>query len=173
MIPVSTFSSLPDTGIEVTLRIHTHVREDAFSLFGFLTQDEKLLFERLISVSGIGPKMGITVLSGLPVAELVGAIRGGNLAQLTRVPGIGKKTAERLVVELRDKLDTIGGKTAPTSTTATPNVVFSAVDEDVLSALVNLGCPRPAAEAAIKKARAAGAPDAFEPLFRRSLELVR
>jgi Holliday junction DNA helicase RuvA len=171
-IPVSTFSSLPETGTEVKLRIHTHVREDALLLFGFLTQDEKLLFERLISVSGVGPKMGITVLSGLPVADLVTSIRTGNLQQLTRVPGIGKKTAERLVVELRDKLDLIAGKPA-TSSTAVPAVPLSAIDEDVLSALINLGCPRPAAEAAIKKARAAGAPDAFEPLFRRALELVR
>jgi Holliday junction DNA helicase RuvA len=171
-IPVSTFSSLPETGTEVKLRIHTHVREDALLLFGFLTQDEKLLFERLISVSGVGPKMGITVLSGLPVADLVTSIRTGNLQQLTRVPGIGKKTAERLVVELRDKLDLIAGKPA-TSSAAVPVVPLSAIDEDVLSALINLGCPRPAAEAAIKKARAAGAPDAFEPLFRRALELVR
>jgi len=171
-IPVSTFSSLPDVGGEVKLRIHTHVREDAIALFGFLTMDEKLLFERLISVSGVGPKLGITVLSGLPVAELVSAIRSGNLQQLTRVPGIGKKTAERLVVELRDKLDLLAGK-APAAATATPSAPLSAVDEDVLSALMNLGCPRPAAEAAIKKARAAGVADAFEPLFRRALELVR
>jgi Holliday junction DNA helicase RuvA len=172
-IPVSTFSSLPETGTEVNLRIHTHVREDALLLFGFLTHDEKMLFERLISVSGVGPKMGITVLSGLPVSDLVTSIRTGNLQQLTRVPGIGKKTAERLVVELRDKLDLIAGKPSTTSSAAAPAVTFSAIDEDVLSALMNLGCPRPAAEAAIKKARAAGAPDAFEPLFRRALELVR
>ncbi|MBV6432730.1 MAG: Holliday junction ATP-dependent DNA helicase RuvA [Bryobacteraceae bacterium] len=169
-IPVSTFSALPETGSEVKLRIHTHVREDAIALFGFLTGEEKLLFEKLISVSGIGPKLAVTVLSGLSVADLAAAIRSSNVAQLTRVPGIGKKTAERLVVELRDKLDMLGGK-APAA--AAPAMVMSAVDEDVLSALVNLGCPRPAAEAAIRKARAAGVAAEFEPLFRRALELVR
>lgn len=168
-IPVSTFSALPETGSEVKLRIHTHVREDAIALFGFLTGEEKLLFEKLISVSGIGPKLAVTVLSGLSVADLAAAIRSSNVAQLTRVPGIGKKTAERLVVELRDKLDMLGGK-APA---AAPAMVMSAVDEDVLSALVNLGCPRPAAEAAIRKARAAGVAAEFESLFRRALELVR
>ncbi len=171
-IPVSTFSALPDPGMEVKLRIHTHVREDAIALFGFFTSEEKGLFERLISVSGIGPKLGITVLSGLPVAELVGAIRSGNLAQLTRVPGIGKKTAERLVLELRDKLEGLGGK-MPAGSPAAPARSLSAVEEDVLSALMNLGCAKPAAEAAIKKARASGAAEAFEPLFRKALELVR
>ena len=150
-IPISTFSKLPENGKEVRLRIHTHVREDAIALFGFLTLDEKHLFERLISVSGVGPKLGVTVLSGLPVSELVAAIRSGNLAQLTRVPGIGKKTAERLVVELRDKLDNLeSGKAAsPTMPAATP---MGQVDEDVLSALINLGCAKPAAEAAVRKA---------------------
>ncbi|MCZ2150233.1 MAG: Holliday junction branch migration protein RuvA [Bryobacterales bacterium] len=170
-IPVSTFSALPGPGSEVKLRIHTHVREDAIALFGFLTPDEKMLFEKLISVSGIGPKLAITVLSGLPVPDLAAAIRSSNVTQLTRVPGIGKKTAERLVVELRDKLEMLGGK-APAAA-ATPAMAMSAVDEDVLSALVNLGCPRPAAEAAIRKARAAGVAAEFEPLFRRALELVR
>lgn len=171
-IPISTFSKLPENGKEVRLRIHTHVREDAIALFGFLTLDEKHLFERLISVSGVGPKLGVTVLSGLPVSELVAAIRSGNLAQLTRVPGIGKKTAERLVVELRDKLDNLeSGKAAsPTMPAATP---MGQVDEDVLSALINLGCAKPAAEAAVRKARAAGAPDQFEPLFRKAMEFVR
>jgi Holliday junction DNA helicase RuvA len=171
-IPVSTFSRLPDSGSEVRLRIYTHVREDTIALFGFLTQEEKHLFERLISVSGVGPKLGITVLSGLPVAELVGAIRGGDLAHLTRVPGIGKKTAERLVLELRDKLDGLGSGRMPASTApvATP---LGQLDEDVLSALINLGCARPAAEAAVRKARAAGVPDQFEPLFRKAMEFVR
>jgi len=172
-IPVSTFSQLPDTGAEVKLRIHTHVREDAIALFGFVTLDEKFLFERLITVSGIGPKLAITVLSGLPVADLVSAIRSGNLQTLTRIPGIGKKTAERLVVELRDKLDTLGVKGVPATATAAASTALSAVDEDVLSALVNLGCPKPAAEAAIRKARAAGVAAEFEPLFRKALELVR
>lgn len=171
-IPVSTYSALPDLGVEVKLRIHTHVREDAIALFGFLTKEEKALFEKLISVSGIGPKLGVTVLSGLPTADLISAIRSGNHQQLTRVPGIGKKTAERLVVELRDKLDLLGG-VGPAPTAAPSGPAFTAVDEDVLSALVNLGCPKPAAEAAIRKARAGGVGDSFEPLFRKALELVR
>jgi len=171
-ISVSTFSSLPNTGTEVRLRIHTIVREDAFLLYGFLSLDEKALFEKLISVSGIGPKLAITVLSGIPVPDLVSAIRGGNVQQLTRVPGIGKKTAERLVVELRDKVDALGSKTAPTAGVPAATAL-TATDEDVLSALVNLGCPRPAAETAIRKARAAGAGEEFEPLFRKALEMVR
>ncbi len=103
-IPISTYAALPEPGQEVRLRIHTHVREDALLLFGFLTADEKMLFERLISVSGIGPKLGITVLSGLPVRDLVAAIRAGEVERLVRIPGVGKKTAERIILELREKL---------------------------------------------------------------------
>ena len=172
-IPISTFSSLPDAGQEVKLRIHTHVREDAIALFGFTTQGEKNLFEKLISVSGIGPKLGITVLSGLQVNDLVTAIRGGDVARLQKVPGIGKKTAERLVLELRDKVDGVGalpGVAAPASPAAR---AFSNVEEDVLSGLMNLGCSRPVAEAALAKAKAAGVPAEFEPLFRRAMELAR
>ena len=170
-IPVSTFTLLPGVDAEVRLRIHTHVREDAFLLYGFLTIEEKLVFERLISVSGIGPKLAIAVLSGLPVDALVTAIRGGDLNRLTKIPGVGKKTAERMVLELRDKLDGIGGASAAVEfprETAT-----SALEQDVISALLNLGCTRPAAEAAVKKARALGVPEEFETLFRKSLELVR
>jgi Holliday junction DNA helicase RuvA len=170
-IPISTFSALPEPGAEVRLRIHTHVREDIIALFGFLTAEEKSLFEKLITVSGVGPKLAVTVLSGLPVADLVAAIRAGNTQTLTRVPGIGRKTAERLVLDLRDKVEAPAGKAA--SASVIPAVALNAVDEDVLSALVNLGCARPAAEAAIRKARSAGAPDEFEPLFRRALEMVR
>ena len=104
MIPVSTFTGLPDTGAEVRLKIHTHVREDALLLYGFLTSDEKTLFEKLIGVSGIGPKLGVTILSGLAAVDLIRAIRGGEVEKLVRIPGIGKKTAERMVLELRDKL---------------------------------------------------------------------
>jgi holliday junction DNA helicase RuvA len=170
-IPISTFSRLPEAGAEVRLRVHTHVREDALSLYGFLTQDEKALFEKLISVSGIGPKLAVTVLSGLAAGDLLAAIRAGDVAKLVRVPGVGKKTAERMVLELRDKLP------APTGDDAAPAASLPEVDQDVLSALLNLGCARPAAEAAVKKARAAAAgaagPADFEPLFRRALELVR
>ncbi|MCC7155693.1 MAG: Holliday junction branch migration protein RuvA [Bryobacterales bacterium] len=170
-IPVSTYSGLPETGAEVRLRIHTHVREDSLALFGFATSEEKTLFEKLISVSGIGPKLAVTVLSGLPAASLVQIIRGGDVQQLVRIPGIGKKTAERIILELRDKLDLLpSGAAAPG---VAPPMPRSAVEEDVLSALVNLGCQRPAAEAALRKALASGIAAEFDPLFRRALELVR
>ncbi len=172
LIPVSTFSALPDAGAEVRLRIYTHVREDALSLYGFLTAEEKSIFEKLISVSGIGPTAAIKVLSGLNTADLVTAIRNGQVDQLVRIPGVGKKTAERMVLELKDKLEGIGAPTRP-GPVATPMAVLSAVEQDVMSALVNLGCQRPAAEAAVRKAKAQGVPDEFEPLFRRGLELVR
>src|SRR5438874_3846347 len=118
-IPISTYTSLPAEGAAVSLRIYTHVREDALALFGFATPEEKLVFERLISVSGIGPKLAITVLSGLPTAELIAAIRSNDLARLVRIPGVGKKTAERIVLELKDKLMAVdaGGKAAPVAET--------------------------------------------------------
>ena len=169
-IPVSTFSALGDVGSEARLRIYTHVREEALALFGFATAEEKTIFERLIAVSGIGPKLAITALSGLPTADLLAAIRNGSVEQLVRIPGVGKKTAERIVLELRDKLEGVATSAAP-SETAAPSL--SAIERDVLSALVNLGCQRAAAETAVRKAKAAGAPVEFEPLFRRALELVR
>jgi Holliday junction DNA helicase RuvA len=174
-IPVSTFSHLPDAGAPVTLRIHTHVREDAIALFGFLTQDEKAIFEKLISVSGIGPKLAVTILSGLAAPELINAIRRGEVERLVRIPGIGKKTAERMLLELRDKLPALTGEEVASAIPAAD--ALSPVDQDVLSALMNLGCARPQAEAAVRKAKAS-APTAasladFEPLFRKALELVR
>ncbi|MCZ2077219.1 MAG: Holliday junction branch migration protein RuvA [Bryobacteraceae bacterium] len=172
-IPVSTFSSLPDTNSEVRLRIHTHVREDALLLFGFLTMDEKSLFEKLIGVSGIGPRLAITILSGLPASDLVTAIRGGQLEHLVRIPGIGKKTAERMVLELRDKVAGIGASDGAAGIAVQKQPALEPVEEDVLSALLNLGCNRGAAETALRKAKTAGAPAEFEPLFRRALELVR
>jgi len=173
-IPVSTFSALPDAGSEVSLRIHTHVREDALALFGFLTTAEKVLFEKLTGVSGIGPKLAITVLSGLPVGDLVAAIRGGSLEVLVKVPGIGKKTAERIVLELKDKLDLLGA-TASTSQGGAPKpkTAFAQAEEDVISALINFGSNRAASEAAVLKAKQEGAPGDFESLFRRALKLVR
>jgi holliday junction DNA helicase RuvA len=167
-IPVSTFTSLPDVGSEVRLRVHTHVREDALALFGFLTRDEKTLFEKLIGVSGIGPKLAVTVLSGLAVPDLIAALRNGSIEQLVRIPGVGKKTAERMVLELRDKMVAVSA-----ASTASTQPAFNTVEEDVLSALLNLGSARPVAEAAVRKAKAAGAPQQFEPLFRRSLEFLR
>src|SRR5271167_823699 len=171
IIPVSTFTALPDAGTEVQLRIHTHVREDAFQLFGFVTPEEKAIFERLISVSGIGPSLAIKVLSGLAAGALVSAIRGGDVVQLVRIPGVGKKTAERMVLELKDKLEGIGLTGA--SPASKPAAVFTPVEQDVLSALVNLGCNRAAAEAAVKKAKTELSSDDFEPFFRRALELAR
>ncbi|MDQ6676013.1 MAG: Holliday junction branch migration protein RuvA [Acidobacteriota bacterium] len=167
-IPVSTFTGLPSLGEEVRLRVHTHVREDALALFGFISQEEKTLFEKLTAVSGIGPKLAITILSGLGATELISAIRNGSLEQLVRIPGIGKKTAERMILELRDKMAVIAPSGA---TSAQP--AFDSVENDVLSALLNLGCARPAAEAAVRKAKSAGGDSKFEPMFRRSLEFVR
>jgi len=166
-IPISTFSMLPEPGSETKLRIHTHVREDTLALYGFLTQDERNLFEKLIGVSGIGPGLAIKVLSGMSAADLLSAIRRNELDRLVRIPGVGKKTAERMVLELRDKLPAPAGE----EQAGAPSL--SQLDEDVLSALANLGCARPAAEAAVRKARAGGVPEQFEPLFRKALELVR
>lgn len=168
-ISVSTYSKLPDPGAEVKLRIHTHVREDMLALYGFLTQDEKMLFEKLLSVSGIGPKLAVSVLSGLEARDLVTAIRKGEVERLVRIPGVGKKTAERMVLELRDKLQAVAGEAE-----APQSAPLDTVSQDVLSALLNLGCARPAAEAAVRKAKTATALGTeFEPLFRRALELVR
>jgi Holliday junction DNA helicase RuvA len=169
-IPVSAYSSLPPAGAEVRLHIHTHVREDALALFGFLTAGDKALFEKLITVSGIGPKLAITALGGLTAPELAAAIRGGSVEQLVRIPGVGKKTAERMVLELRDKLDLLPGA-APT--TAQPKPSYSATEEDVISALANFGATRAAAEAAVTKARSATESNEFDALFRRALKLVR
>jgi len=170
IIPVSTYTHLPGQGAEVRLRIHTHVREDALALYGFLTADEKALFEKLISVSGIGPTAAVKILSGLAAPDLIRAIQRGEVERLVRIPGVGKKTAERLVLELRDKLPAVAGGEPETPAASAP---FSPVEQDVLSALLNLGCARPQAESAVRKAKAAGATADFEPLFRRALELLR
>jgi len=159
-ISVPTFSGLPSLGAEVSLFIHTHVREDALALYGFLRSEEKQLFERLIGVSGIGPKLAITILSGMAAEEMVSAIRGNDLARLTRIPGIGKKTAERMVLELRDKLEAFA---------AAPVRAVSPIEDDVLSALLNLGYLRPAAEKALAAAAASGKSASFETLFKQAL----
>jgi holliday junction DNA helicase RuvA len=168
-IPVSTFTKLPEAGAEVRLRIHTHVREDALALYGFLTQEERALFEKLIGVSGIGPTLAVKILSGLAAPDLILSIRRGEVEKLVKLPGIGQKTAERMVLELRDKLPATGAEVAGMP----PVEALSPVDQDVLSALLNLGCTRAHAEAAVRKAKAAGTVAEFEPLFRRALELVR
>jgi Holliday junction DNA helicase RuvA len=173
VIPISTFSALPDAGSEVKLRIHTHVREDALALFGFLTADEKTIFEKLISVSGIGPTLAIKVLSGMATSGLTAAIRNGRVEQLVRIPGVGKKTAERIVLELKDKLEGVAAMAAAGVPASVAASALSVIEQDVMSALLNLGCNRASAEAAVRKAKTAGAPAEFEPLFRKSLELVR
>jgi Holliday junction DNA helicase RuvA len=170
-IPVSAYSSLPETGAEVRLHIHTHVREDALALFGFLSASDKALFEKLIGVSGIGPKLAVTALSGMASPELAGAIRNGAIEQLVRIPGVGKKTAERMILELRDKLDLTG--IPARADAAAPKSAFNAVEEDVISALMNFGAARGAAEAAVSKARSTAEPNDFDSLFRRALKLVR
>ena len=165
-ISVPTFSDLPAIGDEVTLHIHTHVREDLIALYGFLRLAEKRLFEKLITVSGIGPKLAITILSGIAADEMVSAIRGNDIARLTRIPGIGKKTAERMVLELRDKLPSEGVAESP----AMPAV--SAVEEDVLSALMNLGYQRAAAERALASVEKNGKGSSFEVMFRQTLGVL-
>lgn len=161
-ISVPTFSDLPATGMEVALHVYTHVREDVIALYGFLRSSEKQLFEKLITVSGIGPKLAITILSGMAADEMVAAIRGNDVARLTRIPGIGKKTAERMVLELRDKLPEAG----PAAAKVTP--ALSAIEEDVLSALMNLGYQRAAAEKALAAAKS-GDGNSFDFMFREAL----
>ncbi len=166
-ISIPTFTALPAEGNEVSLLIHTHVREDAFALFGFMNRTEKRLFEKLLGISGIGPKLALTVLSGLPSERLVAAIHSQDHATLTRIPGVGKKTAERIVLELKDKLEDL----APTSVAG----ATTPLSEDVLSALVNLGYQRAAAqkgiEAAISRNPEAGKD--FESLFRASMSAMK
>ncbi len=163
-ITIPTFSELAAIGSEVSLHVHTHVRDDAIALFGFLRTEEKQLFEKLIQVSGIGPKLAVTILSGMAATEMVTAIRGNDVAKLTRIPGIGKKTAERMVLELRDKLESFGA--APVERAVSP------VEEDVISALVNLGYQRPAAERAVTAAAGNGASGDFDKLFRGTLAVL-
>lgn len=160
-ITVPTFSDLPATGSDVALHIHTHVREDALALYGFLRPEEKQLFEKLITVSGIGPKLAITILSGMAAAEMVGAIRANDFARLTKIPGIGRKTAERMCVELRDKLEGFGAPQAV--------VTHSQVEEDVISALTNLGYQRAVGEKAVERAVASAGRDNFDAVFRTAL----
>ena len=169
-IPVSVFSSLPERGQPVQLHIHTHVREDALSLFGFLTAADKILFEKLTTVSGIGPSLAIKTLSGLTAGDLVAAIRSGAIELLVRIPGVGKKTAERMVLELRDKLDLAG---VPDRAAASPKSRFNDTEEDVISALMNFGANRASSEGAVNKARSANESNEFDELFRRALKLVR
>jgi holliday junction DNA helicase RuvA len=167
-ISVSTYTSLPAEGAEVALHIHTQVREDTLALYGFLDRNDKRIFERLITVSGVGPKLAITIQSGLPTDRLVAALRAQDHATLTRIPGVGKKLSERLVVELKDKLEDMA-VAAPAVAAAGPAA------EDVLSALVNLGYQRPSAQKAIETAVAKdkSVGEHFDALFRAALMTIR
>ncbi len=167
VISIPTFTALPAEGVEVALHIHTQVREDTLALYGFLDRAEKRIFERLITVSGVGPKLAVTILSGLTAERLVTALRAQDHATLTLIPGVGKKLAERLVVELKDKLEDMAS--APVQAQAGP------MAEDVLSALVNLGYQRPAAQKAIAAAvsKDKKLADHFDALFRAALAAIR
>ena len=164
-VPLSTYAALGELHTEVTLLIHTHVREDTLALYGFVSAREKHFFELLLSASGVGPALALKILSGMSVEELVPAIRGGDLARLTRIPGVGRKTAERMVVELKDKLDAVvieSGKPVPASP--------AGVEADVLSALVNLGYEARAAETAVAEAKREAGSANFESLLRAGLQ---
>lgn len=173
-IPLSTFYELGEIGEDVQLRIYTHVREDALALFGFKTVREKELFLHLISVSGIGPKSAITALSGMSADEIISAIRQNNLARLNSIPGVGRKTAERLVIELRDKIAKLAGLASEEMKAQgiTPTASGDAVYDDAISALVNLGYQRAAAEKALKQAMQEGVELSVQKLLRRSLQLL-
>ncbi len=164
-IPLSTFYPLPDPGAEVSLRIHTHVREDALALFGFGTPLELQVFERLIAVSGIGPRLALAVLSGIDPQELVSAVQRGDIARLTAIPGVGKKTAERISLELKDRLPlafvTPGGEAVPPG---------AGVRDDLVSALLNLGYHRPLVERAVDAALAAPGDLTFERKLKQALQ---
>ncbi len=163
-IPLSTFASLGSLHEEVTLLVHTHLREDQLTLYGFLTAREKQCFELLISASGVGPNLGLKILSGLSLDELVPAIRKGDLAQLVRIPGVGRKTAERVVVELRDKVALVEVSAAE-KPASRPQL-----EADVASALVNLGYEPRAVDRALEHARGTRADGNFESLLRGALQ---
>ncbi len=173
VIPLSTFYELGDVGTDVSLRIYTRVREDALQLFGFKSIRERELFLNLIGVSGIGPKMAITALSGMSADEIIAAIRTNNLVRLNSIPGVGKKTAERIVIELRDKvakLSAAGSDEARADDTA--GLSGDSIYDDSISALVNLGYQRAAAEKALKQAMQEGTDISVQKLLRRSLQIL-
>jgi len=168
VITVPTYTSLPAAdGAEVSLHVYTNVREDQIALFGFLKLEEKRLFEKLIAVSGIGPGLAIKILSGQTSDSLVGCIKSGDAVRLTKIPGVGKKTAERMVLELRDKLKDFAGEATPSVTQRKP----LSVEDDVMSALLNLGYQTMAAEKALDKVDQAEHEN-FERLFRAAMALL-
>ena len=166
-VPLSTFAALGDLHAEVTLLIHTHVREDALALYGFLSAREKHFFELLLGASGVGPSLALKILSGMNVEELVPAIRMGDLARLTKIPGVGRKTAERMVVELKDKLEAVAIETER-PTPASP----AGVEADVKSALLNLGYDERTADAALAEAKREAGTSNFEKLLRVALSAL-
>ena len=173
VIPLSTFYELGDVGTDVSLRIYTHVREDALQLFGFKSIRERELFLNLIGVSGIGPKMAITALSGMSADEIIAAIRTNNLVRLNSIPGVGKKTAERIVIELRDKVVKLAvAGSDETRTEDTAGLSGDSIYDDSISALVNLGYQRAAAEKALKQAMQEGTDISVQKLLRRSLQIL-
>ena len=169
-VPLGTFAALPATGERASLHVHTHVREDAILLFGFATPEEKALFERLITVAGIGPKLALSVLSGLPVPELVRAIAAQDVKRLSSIPGVGKKLAERLGVELKDKVAGIVSATSPPAFESA--AAGSGLFEDAVGALVNLGYRKPQAEAAVKAAGDTVDPADLPALLSAALRLL-
>jgi Holliday junction DNA helicase RuvA len=166
-IPVSTFYRLGEEGSDVALRIHTHVREDALALFGFETSGEQLLFERLIEVAGVGPRLAVNILSGIESPELIQALRGSDVPRLMRIPGVGKKTAERLVLELKDKMPAV----APSAEALSPPGP-APLKDDLVSALANLGYSRGEAEKGVDRVLCDTPEGRFEDLLRRSLRIL-
>ena len=164
-VPLSTYAALGELHTEVNLLIHTHVREDALALYGFVSAREKHFFEMLLSASGVGPTLALKILSGMSVEELVPAIRGSDLARLTRIPGVGRKTAERMVVELKDKLEAVAMETEKPAASST-----AGIEADVISALVNLGYDGRAAETAVGEAKSQAGAGNFEKLLRGALQ---
>jgi Holliday junction DNA helicase RuvA len=168
-IPLSTFYPLGDPGSDVVLRVHTHVREDALALYGFATLLEHDLFERLISINGVGPKLALAVLSGIEPTELIRAVRAQDVARLTKIPGVGKKTAERIGLEMKDRLPVAAATVEPEQTAPAAD---DQLRSDVLSALLNLGYQPAAAEKALGRVTT-GAPDAtFEQSLRAALKAL-
>ena len=166
-IPLSTYAAIGDLHAEVTLLVHTHVREDALALYGFVSAREKHFFELLLSASGVGPALALKILSGMSVEELVPAIRGGDLGRLTKIPGVGRKTAERIVVELKDKLEAVALESEKPAA-ASP----AGTEADVISALVNLGYDARVAESAAAEAKRETGTGDFERLLRAALQIL-
>jgi len=167
LVPLSTYAALGELHTEVTLLIHTHVREDALALYGFVSSREKHFFEMLLSASGVGPTLALKILSGMSVEELVPAIRGSDLARLTKIPGVGRKTAERMVVELKDKLEAVAVEAEKPAASS-----LAGIEADVISALVNLGYEGRAAETAVGEAKREAGAGNFEKLLRGALQFL-